>query len=300
MPIIIDKDIPAFNTLQAENIFVMTEDRASTQDIRPIKVAILNLMPTKQETETQLLRMLSNTPLQVKVTFLQPKSHVSKNTSSEHLERFYTTFDKVKNEKFDGMIITGAPVEQMDFTQVDYWQELTEIFEFTKTNVTSTMFICWGSQAGLYYFYGIDKIPLKEKLFGVYTHKKTTDFEPLLKGFDDTFSMPHSRYTTINLKKVKKCKDLTILAQSRGAGASIIKSIDNQQIFISGHIDYDRETLKNEYERDVKKGFGTKPPKNYFANKAKTKINQNWASVANLLYSNWLNYYVYQVTPFTW
>jgi len=300
MPIIIDKDIPAFNTLQAENIFVMTEDRASTQDIRPIKVAILNLMPTKQETETQLLRMLSNTPLQVKVTFLQPKSHVSKNTSSEHLERFYTTFDKVKNEKFDGMIITGAPVEQMDFTQVDYWQELTEIFEFTKTNVTSTMFICWGSQAGLYYFYGIDKIPLKEKLFGVYTHKKTTDFEPLLKGFDDTFSMPHSRYTTINLKKVKKCKDLTILAQSRGAGASIIKSIDNKQIFISGHIEYDRETLKNEYERDVKKGLGTKPPKNYFANKAKTKINQNWASVANLLYSNWLNYYVYQVTPFTW
>lgn len=300
MPIIIDKDIPAFNTLQAENIFVMTEDRASTQDIRPIKVAILNLMPTKQETETQLLRMLSNTPLQVKVTFLQPKSHVSKNTSSEHLERFYTTFDKVKNEKFDGMIITGAPVEQMDFTQVDYWQELTEIFEFTRTNVTSTMFICWGSQAGLYYFYGIDKIPLKEKLFGIYTHKKTTEYEPLLKGFDDTFSMPHSRYTTINLKKVKKCKDLTILAQSRGAGASIIKSIDNKQIFISGHIEYDRETLKNEYERDVKKGLGTKPPKNYFANKAKTKINQNWSSVANLLYSNWLNYYVYQVTPFTW
>jgi len=300
MPIIIDKDIPAYTTLQNENIFVMTKERASTQDIRPIKVAILNLMPTKQETETQLLRMLSNTPLQVNVTFLQPKSHVSKNTSLEHLERFYTTFDKIKTEKFDGMIITGAPVEQMDFKDVDYWQELTQIFDFTKTNVTSTMFICWGSQAGLNYFYGIDKLPLKEKLFGVYTHKKTTDFEPLLKGFDDTFSIPHSRYTKIDTKQVKKCKDLVVLAESKEAGASIIKSVDNKQIFISGHIEYDRETLKNEYERDIKRGLGTKPPKNYFANKSKTIINQNWASVANLLYSNWLNYYVYQVTPFKW
>ena len=300
MPIIIDKDIPAYSTLQNENIFVMTKERASTQDIRPIKVAILNLMPTKQETETQLLRMLSNTPLQVNVTFLQPKSHVSKNTSLEHLEKFYTTFDKIKTEKFDGMIITGAPVEQMDFTKVDYWQELTEIFDFTKTNVTSTMFICWGSQAGLNYFYGIDKLPLKEKLFGVYTHKKTTDFEPLLKGFDDTFCIPHSRYTTIDNKQVKKCKDLVVLAESKEAGASIIKSVDNKQIFISGHIEYDRETLKTEYERDLKKGLKIKAPKNYFANKSKTKINQNWAIVANLLYSNWLNYYVYQVTPFKW
>ena len=300
MPIIIDKDIPAYSTLHNENIFVMTKERASSQDIRPIKIAILNLMPTKQETETQLLRMLSNTPLQVNVTFLQPKSHISKNTSIEHLDRFYTTFDKVKNEKFDGMIITGAPVEQMDFCKVDYWQELTQIFDFTKTNVTSTMFICWGSQAGLNYFYNIDKIPLKEKLFGVYTHQKTTEFEPLLKGFDDYFSIPHSRYTTINKEQVKKCKDLVVLAESKIAGPSIIKSVDNKQIFISGHIEYDRETLKNEYERDLKKGLGTKPPKNYFTNKEKTKINQNWSSVANLLYSNWLNYYVYQVTPFKW
>ncbi len=300
MPIIIQKDIPAYATLQSENIFVMGRERASEQDIRPIKIAILNLMPTKQETETQLLRMLSNTPLQVDVTFLQPKSHISKNTSLEHLERFYTTFDKVKDQKFDGMIITGAPVEQLEFEQVDYWQELTQIFEFTKTNVTSTLFICWGAQAGLNYFYGIEKQLLKEKLFGVYKHKKLQNFEPLLKGFDDSFYIPHSRYTKINEKQVKSNKNLVILSGSNIAGASIIKSADNKQIFITGHMEYDRETLKGEYERDLAKGLGTKKPKNYFTDKGCTTIEHKWASSANLLYSNWLNYYVYQVTPFKW
>lgn len=300
MPIIIQKDIPAFATLQSENIFVMGKERASQQDIRPIEIAILNLMPTKQETETQLLRMLSNTPLQVNVTFLQPKSHISKNTSLDHLERFYTTFDKVKDKKFDGMIITGAPVEQLEFEEVDYWQELTEIFEFTKTNVTSTLFICWGAQAGLNYFHGVKKHLLKEKLFGVYKHKKTQNFEPLLKGFDDYFYIPHSRYTKINEKQVKSNKNLVILSSSNIAGASIIKSVDNKQIFITGHMEYDRDTLKGEYERDTAKGLGTKKPKNYFTDKACTKVDHKWASGANLLYSNWLNYYVYQVTPFKW
>ncbi len=300
MPIIIQKDIPAYATLQEENIFVMGEERASKQDIRPIDIAILNLMPTKQETETQLLRMLSNTPLQVKVTFLQPKSHISKNTSLEHLERFYTTFDKVKDKKFDGMIITGAPVEQLDFCQVDYWQELTEIFEFTKTNVTSTLFICWGAQAGLNYFYGIEKELLEEKLFGVYKHKKTQDFEPLLKGFDDSFYIPHSRYTKINEEQVKSNENLVILSSSKLAGSSIIKSVDNKQIFITGHMEYDRDTLKGEYERDLARGLNTKKPRNYFTNKKCTKIQHKWSSSANLLYSNWLNYYVYQVTPFSW
>lgn len=300
MPILIKKDIPAYKTLQAENIFVMNEERASSQDIRPIEVAILNLMPTKLETETQLLRMLSNTPLQVNVTFLQPKSHKSKNTSLAHLEKFYTTFDQVKDKRFDGMIITGAPVEQLEFEQVDYWEELKEIFDFTKTNVTSTMLICWGAQAGLYYLYGIKKYPLKEKLSGIYKHTKLKPFEPLLKGFDDSFFIPHSRYTTVKMQELKKCDKLSVLSYSKTAGASIIKSNDNKYIFVTGHFEYDADTLKKEYERDLAKGLNPKPPRNYFLNSEKTKVENKWASGANLLYSNWLNYYVYQVTPFKW
>lgn len=300
MPILIKQDIPAYKTLQAENIFVMNEERASQQDIRPIEVAILNLMPTKQETETQLLRMLSNTPLQVNVTFLQPKSHKSKNTSHEHLQKFYTTFEKVKNKRFDGMIITGAPVEQLEFEQVDYWEELKQIFEFTKTNVTSTMFICWGAQAGLYYFYGVKKYLLKEKLSGIYKHKKLQPYEPLLKGFDDRFFIPHSRYTGIKTAEINKVKELTVLSYSDKAGASIIKSNDNKYIFVTGHFEYDADTLKKEYERDLAKGISPKPPKNYFVDKNNTVTENKWASGANLLYSNWLNYYVYQVTPFKW
>lgn len=300
MPILIKQDIPAYKTLQAENIFVMNEERASSQDIRPIEVAILNLMPTKLETETQLLRMLSNTPLQVNVTFLQPKSHKSKNTSLAHLEKFYTTFDQVKDKRFDGMIITGAPVEQLEFEQVDYWEELKEIFDFTKTNVTSTMLICWGAQAGLYYLYGIKKYRLKEKLSGIYKHTKLEPFEPLLKGFDDRFFIPHSRYTSVKMQELKKCDKLSVLSCSKKAGASIIKSKDNKYIFVTGHFEYDADTLKKEYERDLAKGINPKPPKNYFLNSEKTKVENKWASGANLLYSNWLNYYVYQVTPFKW
>lgn len=296
MPIIIPKDIPAFKTLAGENIFVMAETRAASQDIRPIEIAIVNLMPTKIVTETQLMRLLSNSPLQINVTLVSTETYTGKNTPLEHLNRFYKPFGEVKGRKFDGMIVTGAPVETIDFEEVKYWPELEEIFEFARKNVTSTIFICWGAQAALYHYYGVRKRLLGKKLFGVYKHKKLVEYELLLKGLDDEFCMPHSRHTTIDEAAVKAADKLELLASSEEAGAAIIKSKDNRFFFITGHAEYDRETLLYEYERDVAKGMDIAKPDNYFGENG--KINMSWASTANLLYVNWLNYYVYQITPF--
>ncbi len=301
MPIVISKDLPAYKTLTEENIFAITKNRAKTQDIRPIEIAILNLMPTKVVTETQLLRLLSNSPLQTNITLVSTESYIGKNTPQEHLDRFYKPFSKIKNRKFDGMIITGAPVENYDFEEVKYWKELEEIMDFAKTNVTSTIFICWGAQAALHYYYGIEKRPLNEKLFGVYKHKKMVNFDKLLKGVDDEFYMPHSRYTTVSVEDIEKKKGLTLLAKSDKAGATIVKSNDSKFVFIFGHTEYDRDTLKKEYERDLLKGLPIKEPENYFKNgyqNGKGEINMCWSSTANLIYSNWLNYYVYQTTPY--
>lgn len=300
MPIVIDKDLPAYKILTGERIFVMDKERAFAQEIRPIEIAILNLMPTKETTETQLMRLLSNSPLQVNVTLIKTSTYKSTHTDKSHLDRFYKTFDEVKGTKFDGMIITGAPVENMAFEKVAYWKELEEIFDWTKSNVTSTLFICWGAQAALHYFYGIKKHPLKEKCFGIFAHQRIRDgiAEPLMRGISDEFHMPHSRHTIIYAKDILHINNLKILAYSKRAGASIIKSTDNRQVFVTGHMEYDRFTLKNEYERDLKSGLDIKPPANYFADKNMTEVKMNWTSTANLFYINWLNYYVYQVTPY--
>lgn len=300
MPIVIDKDIPAYKILTGERIFVMDSKRAFTQEIRPIEIAILNLMPTKETTETQFMRLLSNSPLQVNITLIKTSTYHSKHTDESHLDRFYKTFAQIKETKFDGMIITGAPVENMPFEEVAYWSELEEILLWTKTNVTSTIFICWGAQAALHYFYGIKKHPLKEKCFGIFAHRRVCDgvTEPLMRGISDEFHMPHSRHTMVYEKDLQNVKDLKILAYSRRAGVSVLKSADNRQVFVMGHMEYDRDTLKNEYERDKAKGLAIKPPLNYFADKEMKKIKMNWTSTANLFYINWLNYYVYQVTPY--
>lgn len=297
MPIIIPKDIPAFSILKEENIFVMARARAIQQDIRPIEIAIVNLMPTKVETETQLMRLLSNSPLQINVTLVNMASHESKNVSQTHLDRFYKTFDEIKEKHFDGMIITGAPVENIEFEMVDYWQELKDVMDYAETNVTSTIYICWGAQAGLYYHYGIKKHSLKSKLFGVFPHKKLVN-DPLLKGSDDVFYIPHSRHTKINDADLLNCKDLEVLASSKQAGCAIIKSKDNKKFFFTGHSEYDRDTLKKEYFRDVDKGLKIAPPENYFTDSSFTSVDMKWVSMANLIYTNWLNYYVYQVTPY--
>lgn len=300
MPIVIDKDIPAFKILTGERIFVMDTDRAFSQEIRPIEIAILNLMPTKETTETQFMRLLSNSPLQVNITLVRTATYNPTHTEQKHLKRFYKSFAEIKTRKFDGMIITGAPVENMPFEQVAYWRELEEILDWTATNVTSTLFICWGAQAALHYFYGIKKHPLKEKCFGIFAHQRVFDGEqePLMRGISDEFHMPHSRHTIIYAEDIKNVPDLKILAFSRRAGASIIKSRDNKRVFVTGHMEYDRDTLKKEYERDKAKGLDIKPPVNYFADKEMTKVKMNWSSTANLFYINWLNYYVYQVTPY--
>lgn len=298
MPIIVPKDIPAVKTLQSENIFVMTEKRAESQDIRPLEIAIVNLMPTKIETETQLMRLLSNSPLQVNLTLVSTETYVGKNTSLEHLQKFYKSFSDIKTKKFDGMIITGAPVEEIEFTEVKYWDELKAILEFARTNVTSTIFICWGAQAGLHYYYGIEKKKLDKKLFGVYKHKKLVDYEKLLKGTDDRFYMPHSRHTTVSVEDIIKCKELVLIASSKEAGASIIRSKDNKFIFITGHAEYDRDTLEKEYKRDLAKGLKIDPPDNYYVDDKQKEIKMCWASTANLIYMNWLNHYVYQNTPY--
>jgi homoserine O-succinyltransferase len=299
MPIRIPNDLPATEILQQENIFVMTQTRAITQDIRPLEIVLLNLMPTKIATETQLSRLLGNTPLQVHLELMHMSSHRSKNTSQEHLLNFYKSFDELKHRKFDGMVITGAPVEQMDFEDVDYWQELTEIMEWSKTNVHSTFHICWGAQAGLYYHYGIQKHPLTEKMFGVFEHKKDYPRSILLRGFDDTFFVPHSRHTTVLREDIEAVPELKILASSEDAGVYAIASKEGRQIFITGHSEYDPDTLKNEYFRDKNAGLPIKPPANYFPGDDDTKDPVvRWRGHANLLFSNWLNYFVYQTTPY--
>ena len=299
MPIVISKDIPAYAALQQENIFVMSDERAFTQDIRPLEIAILNLMPTKVETETQFMRLLSNSPLQVNVTLVYNESYKSKNTAAAHLEKFYKKFEDIRDKHFDGMIITGAPVEVMPFEEVAYWEELTHIFDFADKNVTSTIYICWGAQAALYYHYGLQKHLLPEKLFGIFPHRKLIEqHDPLLKGIDDVFYIPHSRHTTVDIEDVRKIKDLVILSESEYTGLSIAKSRDNKKIFLTGHMEYDRDTLKKEYERDVAKGLPIRPPFNYFTDKSCSEVKVTWTSAANLFYTNWLNYYVYQVTPF--
>ena len=299
MPIKIPNDLPAVKTLTDENIFVMTETRAITQDIRPLKILLLNLMPKKIETETQLSRLLGNSPLQVDFEFIHTKSHVSKNTSPEHLFTFYKTFDDVKDKTFDGMIITGAPVEQMPFEEVEYWPELCEIMEWTKTHVHSTFHICWGAQAGLYYHYGVPKYPLDEKLFGIFPHKADYKKSILLRGFDDVFMVPQSRHTTIKAEDVEKVPELKILASNEKCGIYAIATEGGKQIFVTGHSEYDADTLKNEYLRDLNAGLPIKVPENYFPDNDPTKDPLvTWRSHANLLYSNWLNYFVYQTTPY--
>lgn len=301
MPIRVQDSLPAIETLGNENIFVMTENRAMTQDIRPLKILILNLMPTKITTETQLLRMLGNSPLQVDISFMHTKTHCSKNTSLSHLETFYGTFDEFKSQKFDGMIITGAPVETLEFEEVDYWDELCEIMEWTKTNVTSTFHICWGAQAALYYHYGIPKYPLKKKVFGVYPHKVVPEkkHKILLRGFDDEFYVPQSRHTEFHSEDIKKVPELEILAESDEAGVYIVAAQSERQFFISGHSEYDADTLAKEYFRDKDKGLDIDIPKNYFpSDDPKRQPLMKWRAHANLLYSNWLNYFVYQTTPY--
>ena len=302
MPIKVQNDLPARAVLESENIFVMDEKRALSQDIRPLQILILNLMPIKEETETQLLRALSNTPLQVDCSFLMMSTHTSKNTSASHLNKFYVFFQDICRRKFDGMIITGAPVENLEYEEVNYWEELKTIMEWSKVHVHSTLHICWGAQAALHYFYGIKKHPLKEKCFGIFAHKRVQDgeVEPLMRGISDEFHMPHSRHTIIYAGDIKNESRLKILAYSKKAGASIIKSVDNRQVFVTGHMEYDRETLKREYERDKAKGLDIKPPENYFADKEMQQVKMNWSSTSNLFYINWLNYYVYQVTPYKW
>ena len=299
MPIRIDNELPAKQSLEIENIFVMSNKRADTQDIRPLHIIILNLMPTKIDTETQLLRLLSNTPLQVNVDFLQVSSHTAKHTSKSHMDKFYYTFDQIKDRKYDGMIITGAPVEQMPFEEVDYWPELCEIMEWSKTHVHSTLHICWGAQAGLYYHYGIPKRQLPEKLFGVFRHTVEDPNFILFRGFDDEFWVPHSRHTTVLREDIEAIPELKILASSPEAGVYAVKTDQGRQIFLMGHAEYDRDTLRNEYIRDLTAGADIRVPKNYFpGDDPSRKPAVTWRSCAHLLYSNWLNYFVYQTSPY--
>ncbi len=299
MPIKIPDSLPACAVLESENIFVMTEYRAMHQDIRPLKLLILNLMPTKEQTEVQLLRKLSNTPLQIEVEFLRTISHESKNVNAEHLESFYVSHDDVRQKRYDGMIITGAPVENLEFEDVDYWQELCEIMEWSKTNVHSTFHICWGAQAGLYYHYGVKKYTLPKKLSGIFTHKILKPQSPFFRGFDDEFQAPHSRYTEVLAEDILNNPELELLSVSDKAGVFAVKSVDNRRVFITGHPEYDIDTLAQEYFRDVKKGLDIAVPENYFENDDPSKAPVcRWRSAAQLLYSNWLNYYVYQTTPY--
>ncbi len=299
MPIKIPDKLPAKEVLESENIFVMTEKRALSQDMRPLRIALLNLMPTKIATETQLSRLLGNTPLQVELTLVQVESHVSRNTSPEHMLSFYRTFRDIENENFDGMVITGAPVEKLEYEEVEYWEELKRIMEWSKTHVHSTFHICWASQAALYYHFGIRKTMLPEKLFGVFPHRVVYRNPVLLRGFDDVFYVPHSRYTTCTVDDMMAEKRLKILAASEEAGVYAAMTKDGRQIFISGHSEYDRDTLKLEYLRDISQGLSTPVPKNYFPDDDPEAVPfMRWRSHANLLYSNWLNYFVYQTTPY--
>lgn len=299
MPIKIPDRLPAKEVLIQENIFVMDETVAAHQDIRPLRIALLNLMPTKETTETQILRLLSNTPLQVEFVLLHPATHTSKNTSAEHLELFYKTFDDVADEQFDGMIITGAPVETLEFEEVNYWQELQRIMSWSRENVTSTLHICWAAQAGLYHHYGVPKYKLPEKIFGVFPHVLSKQNTKLLRGFDEVFYVPQSRHTEVRKEDIAKVADIEILAESDEAGVYIVASKDGRQIFVTGHSEYDALTLKWEYERDINKGMKIAIPKNYYPDDDPTRMPYvTWRAHANLLFSNWLNYYVYQETPY--
>ena len=299
MPIKIQNDLPVKEILEKENIFVMDEHRAMHQDIRPIQILILNLMPLKEETELQLLRSLSNTPLQVDVTFMKVSTHEAKNTSMSHLNKFYLGFEEVRNQKFDGLIITGAPVEQMEFEKVDYWEELVEIMDWSVHNVTSTIFLCWGAQAGLYHFYGLPKVQLEKKMFGLFWHRVANRKIPLVRGFDDAFLAPHSRHTEVSMALIRKCPELTVLAESEEAGLFLAMAKEGRQIFVMGHPEYDRVTLDTEYKRDLSKGLPIEIPVNYYKdNDPNNKPDLLWRATANNLYTNWLNYYVYQSTPY--
>ena len=299
MPIRVQNDLPVKEILEKENIFVMDEHRATHQDIRLIKIGLLNLMPLKEDTELQILRSLSNTPLQVDVTFVRMTSHVSKNTSTSHIYKFYEPFENIRDKKFDGFIITGAPVEQMPFEEVDYWEELKQIMEWTKTNVTSTLHLCWGAQAGIYYHYGINKTELPKKLSGVFRHRVRNRRIPLVRGFDDVFMAPHSRHTEVPQDLLEADERITILADSRQAGVFLCMAENGRQVFVMGHPEYDRMTLDSEYKRDIGRGLNPQIPENYYPDDdPENKPLLTWRSHANNLYTNWLNYYVYQVTPY--
>ena len=301
MPIRVQNDLPAKKILEDENIFMMDENRSLSQDIRPLKIAILNLMPLKEDTEVQLMRSLSNTPLQLDVTFLTTVTYVGKNTATSHLDTFYLTYEDVKEQKFDGLIITGAPVETMDFEDVAYWQELKQIMDWSETNVTSTLHICWGAQAGLYHHYGVRKLDLSEKLSGVYRHEVHFRREPLVRGFDDEFYAPHSRYTEMSAEDIHANEKLKVLADSKEAGIFLVLAEEGKNIFVLGHPEYDRITLDKEYKRDVNKGINPALPVNYYPNNnSEEKPLLLWRAHANTLYTNWVNYYVYQKTPYEW
>lgn len=299
MPIKIDSNLPARKLLENENVFVMTEERAVSQDIRPLKILILNLMPTKIETETQLLRLLSNSPIQVEAELLQTATHEVKNVSKEHMFKFYKTFNEIKDERFDGMVVTGAPVENMEFEQVDYWDELCRIFEWSKTNVYSSFFICWGAQAALYYKYGLRKYRLDRKMFGVFEHVSLDNFHPLMRGLDDKFWVPHSRHTEVRRGDIALIKDLQILSYSEKAGVHLLSDMECRNFFSTGHSEYDSDTLAKEYFRDAEKGLDIDLPENYFPDNDPAKTPEvKWRGAANIIFSNWLNYFVYQRTPY--
>ncbi len=298
MPIVIPRGLPAFESLQSEKIFVMDNKRAVGQDIRPIEIAILNLMPTKETTETQLMRLLSNSPLQINVTLIKTDTYAPTHVADDHMTRFYKSLDEIKKMKFDGMIVTGAPVETLPFEEVKYWQELEQIIDFADKNVTSTIYICWGAQAALYHKFGINKHILDKKLFGIFPTHAVVKNDMLLKGMDDTFYIPSSRHTAIDETALRENPNIKILAEGDETGVAIAKTLDNKSFFFTGHSEYDRYTLRNEYLRDLEKGLSIERPKNYFANDDVDKVDMKWRSTANLLFYNWLNYYVYQVTPY--
>ena len=300
MPICIPEDLPARQTLEQENVFVMAEERALSQDIRPLEIVIVNLMPTKIATETQLLRVLGNTPMQINVTLLRTAEHTSSNTPTTHLERFYQTFDEIKERRFDGMIVTGAPVELLEFSTVDYWDELLRIMAYAAKHIYSTLYICWAAQAALYHYYGIPKYALQRKLSGVFRHEVLVPTCSLFRGFDDTFTAPHSRHTQIRREDVERRPELEILAESAEAGVALLQAMDGRQIFMTGHLEYDRETLDAEYQRDVSRGLNPDVPRHYYpSDDPSRKPGMNWRAHAHLFYSNWLNYYVYQATPYS-
>lgn len=299
MPLNLPDRLPAIELLKEENIFVIDNSRATQQDIRPLRIVILNLMPLKITTETDLVRLLSNTPLQVEIQFMKIKSHTSKNTPIEHMKAFYTDFDLLKHEKFDGMIITGAPVEQMEFEEVSYWNEIKDIFDWTRTHVTSTLYICWAAQAGLYHHYGIPKYPLQSKMFGIFEHHSLDPFHPIFRGFDDCFMVPHSRHTEIRKEDILKIPELTLLSESEDSGVHLVVARGGREFFVTGHSEYSPMTLDAEYRRDLSKGLQIEMPRNYYVNDDMNQgVKVTWRAHANLLFSNWLNYYVYQETPF--